>query len=306
MKKQFVYMAITLMVLIGAVLGWKKATKQNTLAVVTPPGNEHYIGKINITANTSVRLLVLKHCRENIADRESTAVIRVANFAATKGLSIKDLGQHHVDKNGKVQGNFKVVWGKTLTLDNLKDFISQQMKVNAELGDTLIIYTTGHGSPGGNLQILGPRELIARILAQAAEENKQETIWWQSSCYASSGLPEMSTFTPKQQSLFTMIASSTADKSSYWGDQTEPMQKVFIALAKRSPDIDPNGDSLVTAKELQDFCDRNIKSGMGNLIYASSPDETIFGWWDYLNMLPIVGTNGRELNFPERYMPSPS
>jgi len=257
-----------------------------------------YVGRVKLNSRITIRLIILKHCRERIADEESDGVIKAANLAASEGLSITDLGQHHVNQDGPLK------WGKAMTLEGLKKFISAQMKVSAKTGDTLIIYTTGHGGQSGGLQILGEREPVARIIAQAAVENNQETLWWQSSCYASAGLPSISSFTPEEQKLFSMIASSVASKPSYWHDQTEPMKKLFFAIAQGSKEIDPNEDGTVSAKELADFMEK-VKPGAGRLVFACSDDEPIFGWFDIINSLPIFNPEGQQQQLPEDYIPTP-
>ena len=278
---------------------WPDPKPPSEFYIETPHAEQCYVGQVKLNTHITVRLLVLKHCRERIADAESDGVIQAANLAATEGLSITELGQHHVDKDGRL-----LQWGAAMTLEGLKKFIIQQMKVSAKAGDTLIIYTTGHGGSGGSVQILGDREPIARIMAQAATECDQETVWWQSSCYAAAGLPSLASFTPDEQKLFSMIASSSASRPSYWHDQTDPMKQLFLALANESPEIDPDDDGIVTASELSAFLGR-AKSGADKLVFASSSNEAIFGWINYLNFIPIYSPDGRQLIAPEDFIPLP-
>ena len=212
---------------------------------------------------------------ESFQIMKSRDVIQAANLAASRGLTISDIGSHHVNRDGHIRG--RVVWGKKYDLNKLKSFISEQMKVDAVRGDTLVIYTTGHGGEDGTLVSLGLRKDIMKIFAEAAEENNQEILWWQSSCYAAAELPPISSLNNKQQKLLSMIASSSADRPSYWGDQTEPMRKVFVAMAEGSSDIDPNQDQEITAKELADFMNNEVRKNSGDLLFSRGPDEPIFG-----------------------------
>ena len=272
-------------------------TKAPTFYVETPRVREHYIGKVKLNDKLVIRLLVLKHCREGVANEEGQAMIDIANLAASQGLRIQDIGNYHIDTAGQVG----LVYTR-VTIDGLKKFVSKQMKVDAEEGDTLIIYTTGHGSSEGSVQILGSRIVLGKAFAEAAEENNQETLWWQSSCYAAAGLPKIGEMNKKQQEIFSMLASSDANHPSYWGDQNPILKQLLSALASGSKKIDPNQDEIIVAKELASFLD-----GLGNrgrLLYAKSPDEPIFGWADWANLIPIVGPEGPE-DHGDRYIPYP-
>lgn len=273
-------------------------SQQPELKFTTPTAvEEHYIGKVKFESATTVRLLILKHSYEPLAEMEQRDIIQAANLAASKGLSIKDLGGHEINADGP-----RLYWGKQIkSLEDLQEFVSAQMKISAEAGDTLIIYTTGHGAKGGFMDNLGSREKIGKILAAAAAENNQETLWWQSSCYAGAGLPNIKSMTTNEQELFSMIASSDANNPSYWGDQTEPMKRVFMALASSDKSLDPNGDYVVTSGELTVFLN-NYKSGAGDLVYARSTDEPIFGF-DWLSNLPVRRADGtfiKQKNFVPR------
>lgn len=289
--------AVTLMV--AAVI---HKEKEPELLIQTPPVPVHYVGLVELNPDITVRVLILKHCRENLADNEARALVQAANLAASEGLSIKDIGDIHVDKNGKVN---RLVWGEAMDIEGLERFVDEQMKVAAQEGDTLVIYTTGHGAKSGSVQILGSRHDLGMAFARCAEKNKQETLWWQSSCYAASGLPTMSELNEKQRELFSMIASSSARNVSYWGDQPPRMKTTFLALAKGGTNIDPNQDGIVTAGELRRFLDSEAKSRTGGMVIAASDDEPIFGWLDLPNSLPIIGPDGRPFPNEDRFIPRP-
>lgn len=258
----------------------------------------NHVGRIQIRKGLAVRILILKHSRERLAENEQTSVAEVVNLASSKGLTIKDIGGHYV------YGNDAVSWTK-VKIDDLKGFVSDQMKKSAIVGDTFMIYTTGHGSPGGYMGHFGYRKKIGKIFAKAAAENEQETLWWQSSCYAAAGLPKISEMSEKEKEYFSMIASSTANRVTYWGDQTPLMRKLFVAMAEKSSAIDPDGDSRVTAKELGRFLE-GVKRGTGDLVFADRPDQTIFGL-DLANSIPIIDRPSNKPFEPEeRYIPHPN
>ena len=156
----------------------------------------------------------------------------------------------------------------------------------------------------GTLVNVGQREVLMRIIAEAAEENKQETLWWQSSCYAAAGLPSISSLNEKQQSLLSMVASSSAYEPSYWGDQTYPMQEVFLALAEQGKNIDPDQNGEITAKELADFMNGVIAQS-GDLLFAKNSDEPIFGLFGPWSA-PIVDQNGPSEAYGRDYVPLPA
>ena len=274
------------------------------ITAAVPDVPECFVGKVDI-ATMGVRLMVLKHCRERVADNEATDLIQAANLAASKGLNIKDIGNHHVDKNGKVD---RFVWGlKKMTIDGLKDFLMEQAKVGAEYGDTLVLYTTGHGSSGGSIQILGSREALGKMFAEVAEKNDQELLWWQSRpfhSHAAAGIPKIEEMNEKQQHLFSMITSSSAGRVSYWGDQQEPFRKTFLAMAENSPALDPDQNEEITAGELRRFLN-TVKGNADDLVFAISDDEPIFGKNNLANELPVVGPDGRPIEHPEDYIPIP-
>jgi hypothetical protein len=244
----------------------------------------------------SIRLIVLKHCFESIASKDANQAIEAANFAKTQGLDIENIGNYHIKKDGPVR---KIAWVR-YNLDELKDFISEQMKINASAGDTFLVYTIGHGGGSGYIQYIGQRKILMDAIAQAAEENNQRTLWWQLSCHAAAKLPPISSLTEKQQELFTMIASSPADQLSYFCTQGAQMKKVFTALAEDNTDIDPDRNETITAKELADFLNRNVKAGRGELLFAKNPNIPIFGM-NVVNLIPVVGKR----QVPKHFIPMP-
>lgn len=267
---------------------------------------EQFIGAVKLDEMITVRLLVLKHCPDAIGNTDSNQAVAAANLAATKGLTIKDIGNYHIDKNGRANG--VLVWGKQFAdLEGLKRFISEQMKVDAQPDDTLVIYTIGHGGGGGELMRLGQREPFMKIMAEAAEENDQETFWWQLSCHAGAKLPAISTLNERQQELFSMTASSPGNELSYFCTQGALMQKFFGAMATKSSEIDPDQDGVITAGELKTFMVKSFGQKRGSLLFAKSDEEPIFGLLGGLaNRIPIVDRNGPQIKYPKNYIPRPN
>ena len=295
MKTLYVILSVAAIALMGVVFFKLNKTP---IVVQTPNVSEHYVGNVKLNNEISVRLLVLKHCPDSIADVDASQSIQAANLAKTRGLDIKDIGNHRINEDGVLRGD-NLTWGKAFKMNELKSFIKEQSKINAQTGDTLIIYTIGHGGGSGNLMWLGQREILMNILAEVAEETEQETLWWQLSCHAAAGLPKISSLTEKQQEYFSMIASSPANELSYFATQGAQMEKVFLALAEKNKKIDPNQDNVVTAQEFKDFLNQEIKSGRGDLMFASSPDEPIFGWFDFANNMPIINRRtGEKIDLP--------
>ena len=252
-----------------------------------------------------VRLLILKATKEHMADVDADMAVTAAKQGSGKGLDIKTVGNHYFNKNGE--------WKVALTefnydLPAVKTLVSKWMKVEAQPGDTFMVFTIGHGMPDGGLQNLGQRVDVMKALAEAAEENNQRTFWWQLSCYASASLPSISSLTPKQQELFSMLASSDARTPSAAYVQGKIMEKMFVALATRDKDLDVNGDGTITQTELSAFLNKSHSLRVGDRLHAKSADYPIFGgvdMTDLANKIPIVDRNGPQSKYPKGYIPRP-
>jgi hypothetical protein len=257
-----------------------------------------YVGTVKFDT-ISIRLLVLKHCFESIADTDAKEAIEAVNLAEAKGLSIRNIGNHYITKDGPTERKRRQV-----SFESIKEFVSEQMKKDALPGDTFIIYTIGHGSGGGSLQHIGQRKILADAFAAAAAENQQETLWWQLSCHAAAKLPAISDYTEEEQEYFSMLASSPANKLSYFRTQGAQMEKVFGAIAEKSRYIDPDEDETIVAKEFASYLNKHISKGRGDLLYARSDEEVIFGY-NLANAIPIRDRNNPQNEYPRGYIPSP-
>lgn len=271
---------------------FKNQTPQETpILVSTDAVPLQYVGKLNVSG-IKIRLLVLKHCFQSMADDDAELVIQGANLAATKGLDIRDIGNRYINGSGEAGK-----WGEKYSLDKLKDFVSQQMKINAEAGDTLIIFTVGHGSPDGYLQDLGQRKEVMEAFAAAAQENNQETIWWQLSCFASADLPSISSLPPVQQKLFSVVVSSDAKTESPAYIEGKIMQKFFVGLADNFQQIDTNNDGMVTAEEMS-------KAIPNRKIFSLSKDQILFGF-SWARRIPIIDRSGENREYPKDFIMLP-
>lgn len=250
-----------------------------------------------------IRLIALKHSKEKMADDDARMAVNAIQKASGKGLDIKAVGDHNINKEGKIQFA-SLDYGD---LPQLQAFVSEQMKISAQPGDTVIVFTIGHGHPSGSLDSLGQREGVMRALAGAAGENKQRTLWWQLSCYASAHLPKIESLSEEQQELFSILATSNSTTPSPAYLEGKIMEKVFVAMADRSKAVDPNGDNVITAQEFRDHLN-TVRSGRGNLLYARRMDLPIFGgsFGNLPNLIPIVDHNGSPGRFPKDFIPLPS
>lgn len=255
-----------------------------------------YVAKVKLSSVT-VRMLILKHSFEQMAHDDAKMAIQAVNVAASKGLSIKDIGNFNINRNGQA----RLAWGEKMELDQLKSFVSQQMKVDAVSGDTLVIMTIGHGGTQGQLASLGQRREVMEAFAKAAEENEQETIWWQLSCYAAADLPAINTLSAAQQDLFSVVTSSDARTPSPAYVEGKVMERFFVALAQDEGSLDTDKDGVITAKEMGDFL---ATGGRRRWLYAKNDDEIVFG----LNLawrIPVVDREDPSKTFPKNYIPLP-
>lgn len=245
----------------------------------------HFSAGSGQIAPYKARMLILRHSPDSIGITDAEQAIEVVRAAKEQGLEIEVIGHHFIK-----------------TVD--KNFISEQMKIHAEQGDTFIIYTIGHGGGGGGLANVGQRSEVMKAFAEAAEENDQETFWWQLSCHAAAGLPEISTLSPAQQKLFSSLASSPANQLSYFCTQAKIMAVVFAAMSKQDVAIDPNLDSIITAQEFRGFLD-TISAGKGKLFFAATPEEEIFGRLFLASLIPIMDRNNPQGSYERNYVPVP-
>lgn len=274
--------------------------KEPILEIQTDPVPVQYVGKVSFD-NISIRMLILKHTFEKMANDDADLAIAAINLAANKGLTIKDIGEFNINQNGKIDS--RTIY-TVIANEKIKEFVSEQMKVNAKSGDTLVVFTIGHGAPTGNLDTLGQRQEIMTAISQAAAENNQETVWWQLSCFASAKLPKVTELSIKEQSLFSVVASSDAKTESPAYVEGKIMQKVFVAMAEKDQAIDPDGNQIVVAEELANFLDK-IETGRGQRVYARSPQEPVFGLSSEAWLAPIVDRNNPQQQYPFDYIPLP-
>lgn len=272
---------------------------------------------LNNNKAIKIRLLALKHSKENIADIDANLAMSSVQIAKGKGLDISGIGNHFINKDGRLQVLLldSLISANGIGLRNgieiqdqasLQEFISQQMKINAIPGDTVIVFTIGHGGPNGQLHNIGQRSVLMNAIAGAAEENNQRVLWWQLSCYASASLPPISSLTERQQRLLSMIASSNATTESGVGIQGRIMEKVFNALAEKDKNIDPNQDNVITAEELSNFLKNSsyrAAQDISSRVIAVNINFAIFGRRSL--DIPVIDRNNPQSKYPEDYVPFP-
>jgi len=254
---------------------------------------------LGYAAGPNIRVLALKHSKEQMAQGDEDLAFRGIQEAKSKGLHIEAIGGHWVNKDGIMRVK---ILNFDWNIDKFREFVSQEMKTDAEQGDTVVVFTIGHGARSGYLDNLGQRSEVLEAIAQAAEENDQRTLWWQLSCHATAGLPNINTLSEKQQELLTISASSSAERQSPAGVEGKIMGSVFNAIAEKSSAIDPNHDDQIIAKELKNFL---ATQGRGELFFASTENQMVFGGKDLANQIPIIDRNNPQGEYPPGYIPVP-
>jgi len=249
----------------------------------------------------NIRLLCIKHSREHMADGDANLAIKATQKASEKGLNIKVVGNHFVDgRYMGLQNADPETIERIYSIETLSQYLNQYIKTEATPGDTLILFTIGHGFRDGSLDNMGHRSDVLKVIADIAEKNNQKIFWWQLSCYASAGLPDIGSLSPRQQELITIFATSSASETSAAYVQGNIMAKIFNAMAEKSSAIDPNGDGKITAKELRVFMN-TINGSYGSRVHAKSGDFTMFGK-SGVPLLPIVDRNNPQGKYPEDYV----
>lgn len=244
-------------------------------------------------AEPAIRMLILKHSREHMADGDANLAIQAVKKAADKGLKIKVVGNHFVD--GRL-----MTFHYVMNVATIQDLLEQNISSEASSGDTLIVFTIGHGFTSGGLDNIGQRKDVMKVLANAAGKHRQKILWWQLSCHACAGLPDISTLPPDQQELFSIVASSSASDTSAAGVQGRIMEKVFVAMAEKSTKIDPDGNGIITAAKLSSFLN-GVSSGMGSRVFSVNQNFRIFGKRT-VPKLPIIDRNNQQGKYDEEYI----
>lgn len=76
-----------------------KKEKEPILEIQTDPVVVQYVGTVAFD-NISIRMLILKHTFEQMANDDANLAIDAVNLAANKGLTIKDIGEFNINRNG--------------------------------------------------------------------------------------------------------------------------------------------------------------------------------------------------------------
>lgn len=208
----------------------------------------------------NIRLVVLKHCSEAMAEQDAQLVIDALKEASKKGLSIKFLDKYIISQK--------------LTKEQWTKLWSTVMAQDAQEDDTLIVFTVGHGFPTGNLAVIGPRAEFLETLAECALKNKQKILWWQLSCFASSGLTEVSKLPEEQQKYVILVPSTPTDHQSSAGVQGLIFGKVLTSLLDDSADV--NKDGVISVEELREVINKYDNLKRGRLIKAYKEDHSVF------------------------------
>lgn len=244
-------------------------------------------------AEPAIRMLILKHSREHMADGDADLAIQAVKRAANKGLKIKVIGNHFVD--GRM-----IAFHYVMNVTTIQDLLEQNISTDATSGDTLIVFTIGHGFQSGGLDNIGQRKDVMKVLADAAGRHRQKILWWQLSCHACASLPSIGSLPADQQELFSIVASSSASDTSAAGVQGRIMEKVFVAMAEKSKQLDPEENGIITAAKLSSFLN-GVSSGMGSRVFATSQNFRIFGKRT-VPKLPIIDRNNQQGKYDEEYI----
>lgn len=248
-----------------------------------------------------IRFIAMKHSHIAMADGDARLAINAAKRAASNGLSIKVIGDHNIDKDGKKVALMEVQFWE---IDKFRQYVSEQMRVDAKPGDTFMMFTIGHGFSSGGLDNMGQREAVMKAIAQAASENQQRTVWWQLACHATARLPNISSLPPDQRKWLTIVASSDASQVSPAGVEGNIMKQVFDAMAERSEAIDPNQDDMITGHEFKNFLSQTRPS-RGSRCFMEDYNDVVFGFYNIANQIPIRDWTRPQQGYPDDYVPYP-
>lgn len=245
--------------------------------------------------DTPIRVLILKHSKEKMADDDAKMVVDAIGKAS--GLDVKSVGNHFINDTKKI----RVCLGNWEEIENLKEFMSEQMRTNKTSDSTLIVFTIGHGSPSGGLHNLGKRSELQMAIAEAAEENDQKVLWWQLSCYAAAKLPPIESLNEKQMDLLSVLNTSDEKTPSPAYIEGKIMEQMFASIS--SGEMDADGNQEINGLEFSEKMNK-IRKGRGNLLRMRDPQAPLFGI-SPANRIPIFDTNNGR-TFPSKgFIPFP-
>lgn len=247
--------------------------------------------------DTSIKILVLKHSKEKMADEDAKMVIDAVE-KSKENLDVKIIGNHFINETKKI----KISICEYSSINNLKDFINEQIKESDLPKDSsLIIFTVGHGSASGYLHNLGERSTLQTALAEVAEENDQKILWWQLSCYASARLPPIESLSEKQQKLFSVLNASDERTESPAYIEGKIMEKMFESIISEDMDTDKNQE--IDGYEFKNKMNQ-IKKGRGDLFRAYDMSAALFGI-NLANKIPVLDVEKSQI-IPKGFIPLPS
>lgn len=225
----------------------------------------------NKNDNISIRVLILKHSKEQMADDDANMIINAIE-KSSNNLKVQSIGNHFINETKKIR--FSIY--ECSEINNLKDFIDEKIKINYCPNDTVILFTIGHGSPNGHLHNLGQRSELQKCIAEAAEINNQKILWWQLSCYAAANLPSLDSLNFQQKKLLSILNTSNETTLSPAYLEGKIIEKLFTAMIVEDPSLDEDKNNEITSLELKNFL--NItKKGRGDLLRTFNFNESIFG-----------------------------
>lgn len=247
-----------------------------------------------VNKEISIRVLILKHSKEKMADDDAKMVMKSISKASSESLDVKTIGDHWIDEANKI----RVALAEYDEISNLKEFVSERLSVGAKPRDTVIIFTVGHGSPSGYLHNVGSRTEMQKALAEAAEENDQKVMWWQLSCYSAAKMPPLGSLSPRQRSLFSVLNTSDAKTPSPAYIEAGIMEKLFSGMINSDPELDRDRNMEITGTEFARYMNA-IKRGRGDLLRMDDIHSSLFGL-SIANQIPIAGEGIKSL------IPTPS
>lgn len=248
--------------------------------------------------DTPIRVLILKHSNERMASDDAKLVLEAIAKAAKEDLDISAVGDHFIHETKKIR---VFLCGYDEKIENLKEFISEQMRLSATKDSTFIVFTVGHGSPSGNLHNLGERSELQKAIAEAAEENDQKVLWWQLSCYSAADLPPIESLSLKQRKLLSVLNTSDEKSESAAYIEGGIMEKMFESMI--SEDMDLDGNQEIDGYEFK-IKMNEIKKGRGDLFRTNDMSAPLFGVSE-ANKIVIVDVAKGEI-VPRGFIPHPS
>ncbi|MBQ7422192.1 MAG: caspase family protein [Prevotella sp.] len=194
-----------------------------------------------------------------ISDDDAQTISRI--FQATKNASVKVLTNHEATQSAVIDA-------------------MQTLFRHARATDTMILFFSGHGTPGGLVCHDGPLS-YDRIFAVMRDCRAKQKMIFADACYSGKmrTTSSQSSNSYSKQNVMLFLSSRTNETSQ----ETQYKNSLFTIFLERGlrGGADANKDRTITARELYDFVHQGVTKASGNRQHPVM-------WGKFDNNVPVI------------------